>query len=120
MILIISNNDDISTSDVIDWLIYNDVQFYRINMDEFNRLEITTLINNGAIETEISFPHLQKKVNSSEIRAIWYRRSSEIQFPEFAAVSNAKLKKSIQTHLFTEIKYFKNAVWYSLKSIKWL
>lgn len=47
MILIISTEDDVSTSHVIDWLIYFGADFIRINSSDLFEIDYFELTNDG-------------------------------------------------------------------------
>jgi hypothetical protein len=71
MILIISSDTDMTTSDVIEWLRYYQVNFFRINdSDKYVLLNYSLSTNSCAIEIIVN----QKKIQLHSIRAIWYRR----------------------------------------------
>jgi len=77
MILIISDEQDSSTNNVIDWLVYLKVPYYRIN--EHYSVHIDYLITlNKAVDFKFSIknPHFanQISINAKEIKGYWYRR----------------------------------------------
>jgi hypothetical protein len=47
MILILSNNDDLSTDEVIDWLLYKEEQFFRINGGDYIQLDKLIINSKG-------------------------------------------------------------------------
>lgn len=67
MILIVSNNNEKSTSDVIEWLLYYRVEFERIN--ETNQIDIN--YNN---KDNIIIKSNSKTIKFKDIKSFWYRR----------------------------------------------
>ncbi|MEZ4829730.1 MAG: grasp-with-spasm system ATP-grasp peptide maturase [Bacteroidia bacterium] len=77
MVIISSQNSDVSTGEVMDWLRSMGKQVYRINGESFEaalgnfQLQIGTDANpDFTLETE------GRKISSSEINAFWFRRSA--------------------------------------------
>ncbi len=73
MILIISDNDDNSTNDVIDWLIYKNIAFCRINRTDAFDLNYV-ILENGKYDFEIISVDKKIKIKLSELTGYWYRR----------------------------------------------
>ena len=73
MILIISDNDDQSTNDVIDWLIFKGKDFCRINRTDVFELEHVEF--NGK-KSDFVINTLDKKnsLNFKNLSSYWYRR----------------------------------------------
>ncbi len=76
MILILSENDDKSTSNTIEWLFFFKKKFKRINWKE-NLNHIKLIINNHGPSVEIN--HGTTILDFSKITAYWYRRGA-LQF----------------------------------------
>jgi ATP-GRASP peptide maturase of grasp-with-spasm system len=70
MILIISNDDDISTQKVCKWLDYYNEKYILIT--ETNRISELTIIN--LIENNIIIRVNESEFNMLEIKKVWYRR----------------------------------------------
>ncbi|MCB9355610.1 MAG: hypothetical protein H6575_13660 [Lewinellaceae bacterium] len=73
MILIVSENEDHSTSQVIQWLIYYKAKFVRVNKGDTLTLQGVHISNNKVCR----FVFLSKergKIDLGDITAIWYRR----------------------------------------------
>ncbi len=73
IILILSDENDISTEQVIDWLTFNEYDFVRLNRTDelvFNKLYINEL---GEYDFEI---HTKTYgiIKYSQIKSFWYRR----------------------------------------------
>lgn len=77
MILILSEENDYATNDVIDWLRYYGIRFFRINESDSIRI-IDWQMKESVFEfdIEVSSPYYSspKKISSKEISAYWYRR----------------------------------------------
>ncbi len=78
MILIVSDEDDGSTTEVINWLNYFGASYFRINRS--SKIEMTHL-KIGSDQTVFSLkiaeaflPNESRTLHSSEITAFWYRR----------------------------------------------
>lgn len=69
MILILSEENDMSTSHVIDWLIYFKQKFVRINNVQDLKIKYLDL-DNDSFELE----YQGKEIISKEIKGYWYRR----------------------------------------------
>ena len=104
MILVVSDNDDKSTNEVIDWLIYYNANFIRINDADSIKLNALTLEDKTEI---ISFNVFNDNVNLSDISCAWFRRggltfdfgTSNISFQKH------NLSKDLKEFLFNQINY---------------
>lgn len=78
MILIVTEKTDISTSQVIDWLKYYNIPFFRINETDKISVEKISIPNNRSKTSnigEVSIKVNNKKIiNLSKIKGYWYRR----------------------------------------------
>lgn len=73
MVLILSNNFDPSTSDVINWLDYQDTKWFRIN--ETDKVELISIeMDNNAIINIIILINNEHRIDLDKIDAYWYRR----------------------------------------------
>lgn len=99
MILIISSNDDYSTSSVIDWLRFSNQQFIRISSSYPIQIETIDPNNPG----NCTFWVKRKKYKLSDITYVWYRRSwlvlDKYELTDFPEV---RMKNSINSQLKTE------------------
>lgn len=114
MILIISNQNDITTNVVIDWLLYYNQSFLRLcsdNMLEFTNISIGDYIN------EISFYVKGKPYKLSDFKAIWYRRGWIIPNQYIFDKENNVLNKEINKQLYTEISTLNDYFISSLEKI---
>ncbi len=78
MVIIITDQYDVSTCDVLDWLNYYQIE--SIVVTNTNQVSIYKIENDGHFTLEIN----QKKINTKKIKGIWYRRGNlgfeEIKF----------------------------------------
>lgn len=72
MILIISTEYDDSTSNVVEWLIFKNKKFVRINFEDTFQSKI--LISREKVTINIKGENLN--INLSEIKSYWYRRGN--------------------------------------------
>lgn len=85
MLLILSENHDISTKDVVDWLIHDNTQYVRVNDKAKMYLNCTCIKNEGTnwvINAEQSDIQFSKRIEFEKISAYWYRRGY-INLPPF-------------------------------------
>jgi len=73
MILILSNNFDPSTSDVINWLDYQDVKWFRIN--ETDKISLINIeIGNSDDSNVAILVNDEQRIDLRNVDAYWYRR----------------------------------------------
>lgn len=72
MVLIISSEDDFSTNEVIDWLLYRGMPFVRINDED--RITITRIGLGNYTEPVVYFELRGTIYNTQQISYTWYRR----------------------------------------------
>jgi ATP-GRASP peptide maturase of grasp-with-spasm system len=72
MILIISENDDASTDQVLEWLRYYKIKFLRINNNNF--FDFFHLAIDSVGKTSFKLKSKISEINNSKISGYWYRR----------------------------------------------
>jgi ATP-GRASP peptide maturase of grasp-with-spasm system len=99
-ILILSDEDDSTTDDVLNWLDYKEIPFIRIN-------GTTSLsFDESTIDSELFYLHSEAKsrsINTKKIISYWYRRgkiSFEMNF--ITDFNNSKLRNSCNQSLLRE------------------
>ncbi len=102
MVLIISINNDYSTSEIISWFIKKDVKFLRVNKGE---LEKIVFVNNS-FQLFIK----GKSYNLNEFKFVWYRKGD--LFPNYL-----KENTEMNSFLFQENKNLKKYFYYLLHKI---
>jgi ATP-GRASP peptide maturase of grasp-with-spasm system len=112
MILILSQNLDLSTSHVIDWIESFGEKVCRVNETDFFD-SICFISNNSGFKINLRGKY--KEINSDEIKAFWYRRGQiKIKHPKgLLDVEDSNLTNWYKT----EVQYVKNTIYDSLKHI---
>ncbi len=127
MILILSRESaEITTELVIDWLKYYNVDFYRFNGDDL--FDESTQVNFYLKDGKWSFEIIDKsgiKINSKEIKGVWYRRSFNPDLDNRIKYKNLDLKESttindINRYIKNEALRVYSLFWKSLKDVFWL
>lgn len=115
MILIISIDQDDTTSEVIRWLAKFGTPYYRINeYDLINAIDWN--LNTG----EITLRHEQRIINIHEITAYWYRKGN-FRFQQLIdGASESKLLKATEALIQSETKALSYALHSQLKELKGL
>ncbi|MFO0322316.1 MAG: hypothetical protein ACK504_07810 [Bacteroidota bacterium] len=104
MILILSTAYDHSTSSVIEWLIYLNKNFVRLNFE--NTIEIKYSSKNGHKE-EITLYNNHVKFTLDDITSYWYRRGDfSISYKNLTKVS--QISKVINEFNYSEVNAIKN------------
>src|SRR5690554_7302076 len=73
MILILSDENDISTEQVIDWLVFYKQKYIRLNRTDILTFEDIFLDENGEFDFTI-YTQRYGRFKYSEIDSFWYRR----------------------------------------------
>lgn len=108
MILIISSQDDISTNDVIDWLLYFQQDFLRISAGDSVKILDYTIYDNGKEDALLEIKGDSYLI--SQISSIWYRRSW-ITFDEIKVdFDNKMVAKVFNNQLADEYSHLKKQV----------
>jgi len=88
MIIIFTEKSDLSTCDVVDWLIYYNKSYLRINEDDLFEIDIE--------KNQFILCFQEYRINIDEIKAVWYRRSLlQIKQDKFE-------NKGVQKYIFEE------------------
>lgn len=117
MILIVSQKDDHSTSEIIQWLLYYKTRFVRVNRgDKLTLLKASISNNRWHIFTLLSKEY--GEINLRDISAVWYRRG-EMQFyiPNLNFIMDAGLRQQVFEHLKNENLILEDYLQYLLNSI---
>lgn len=102
MVLLISNESDQSTNDVIDWLRYYKVDWKRINGEDF----INGAKHSWAVAINKNEENLEQLLDSSE--SIWFRRF----YPNYESIAN-----NFSNYLDDELKVFKDYLLFNKTNI---
>lgn len=100
MVLILSNDGDLSCDLVQDWLDFYHYPYLRINSWEFLRKPISVSLVNG----EFSFTMAGKKIDLDSIHSIWYRKYGLFRCTETyrRLISTHKMDEELINHLSKE------------------
>lgn len=101
MILIISQEEDYSTSEVIQWLLYYNAPFIRINREDVCSLDKIVIANSESCSFVISSK--KGEISVEHITSVWYRRGEmNLHFPALVFIKEKDLLKEINKHLKEE------------------
>lgn len=121
MVLILSQDNEITTNRVIDWLKYYKVAYVRLNQESKKEIISLTIDNQGNKSMKILVDN-NKIIDLSKIRACWYRRgdislsnfSDTIDFTdenylnEYLEIKKSHELKSIENYIYDRIKSSKS------------
>jgi ATP-GRASP peptide maturase of grasp-with-spasm system len=112
MLLILSDENDFSTQQVINWLLYNQTPYLRVNRTSGVSLESLSLqdsVTEFSLELSESYlPMQSRSVHSSELSAYWYRRGylnlkhEQLKCSAEDDEMDCLLKNGINSHLSRE------------------
>jgi ATP-GRASP peptide maturase of grasp-with-spasm system len=112
MILIITDQNDSSSTKVIDWLLFYDVKFLRISEADVVTIDFVDPDNDEGVDLEIR----GEKYNLKNFKSIWYRRSYlNIESVLYKGMTNHTLNDAINYQLESEKNVLKE---YVLKAFK--
>lgn len=110
MVLILSDPDDLSTNDVIDWLRFYNIRYIRISKNNVITFKKVILNNH---KTDIAFFLDNIEYHLSDFKAFWYRRNHYGFFINSIIKKNT-INNQINLHLNYElkelIKFFENYI----------
>lgn len=117
MIFIISEKEDHSTSEVIQWLNYYKSKFVRVN--EGDQLCLRTIKISNKKECQLILNSKERgDINLSEISAVWYRRGGlKFKTPNVDFIQNLELKQQVIRHLIRENNILEDYLQYLLYAI---
>lgn len=115
MLLILTENSDLSTNHVIDWVISFDYPFVRINMeDEIELIELKLNTFKLLINRKII-------INYEEIKSVWFRRSCiNLKKNDIDYKDNNPFLIFLKNHLKIEIQAYSDYINYLLSKKKCL
>lgn len=115
MVLIMSERNDVSTNEVVQWFIHWGVSFFRIDQEdvyEVDRIDINKdelfILERGS----------SRRVNIMAVTAFWFRRGSvELhKFGENLLSSNKSLRENLYRYICFENKVIENFIYHVLES----
>lgn len=108
MLLILSEKGDLSTNDVIDWLVSLNVPFIRLNADDPGKVNLYAERTENGLSFQFSNGNVIVKLEN--ITAYWYRRGGIPQFKiPSSSIDNAFEKEiagKIKEYINLEARYF--------------
>lgn len=108
MILIISDEQDQSTDDVIDWLRYYRKEYIRVNYEDF--------ISNIYVDcNNIKLIYKEKEVDINSIDSFWQRKGF---FNYLKMLDFRNVRKDIKNHILNEWKTIDKYIYYKLSKKK--
>jgi len=106
MIIIFSQELDISTCDVIDWLDFYNVDFIRINVDDEAQVKIRIFITEE--KSRIAFDYKGTLFDLGTVSSYWYRRGGVLRLTKpiilHKILKSKKVLKEVQKDLWQEAK----------------
>lgn len=116
MVLIISQESDASTCDVIDWIDYLGEKFCRIS-DQDWQYNFSLHLSDTTTNIELRDFNIEEK----EISAVWLRRYGPKTQPNLSHISDSyEFKKDLEEQLWNESKKLRNGFFKALKDKPWL
>jgi ATP-GRASP peptide maturase of grasp-with-spasm system len=128
MLLILSEEFDVTTNEVIDWLEYFKIPFIRVNNTSLITIEHIE-INNNSISWNLTisekFNNKLTKVNSEQIKAFWYRRgefliNNEVQVTEEVYNRSYPIINKLQKYITSSQKNLVDFLYLNLNNFKHL
>lgn len=110
MLLIVSEEEDYSTNEVIDWLAAKNVSFIRINTEDF--VEISS-VEIKSDKTTILLRYKDQTFSLDDITSVWVRRGS-IHFYTPIPTERNELTTQVVQHLKMEEKRLSDFIHYQL------
>jgi ATP-GRASP peptide maturase of grasp-with-spasm system len=118
MVLILSDESDLSTIDVIRWLDYYSHKWIRIGLD--NKISVQSLHMDGSEYRFVITTERGEIINSEELTSYWYRRGA-LQFnyhSNFEKIENLRLRTTISNHIQSELGYLREGIYHILSKLK--
>lgn len=124
MILIITNQTDISTCDVIDWISYFKKPFIRLNKeDRINLLEVDLQSSDPNLTSDFMIKcNINGNIKLSEVKAYWYRKGGLPRY-KYTEDSEAIFKsravaKEVRSNLICEVNSLYEYLHFLLDQVK--
>lgn len=105
MILILSTPTDSDTNDVIDWLVYNNSPFFRLN-DEDLMQGLTSFYHDPDDLSQTYFEHYSHRVYLKDIKVVWYRKFGFLIDYE----NRLGLKNDLLSYMYAEFRYIQKLI----------
>lgn len=115
MLLILSDKGDMSTNDVIDWLIQFNVPHIRLNGDESSEIELFT--ENDSSKSTFLIKTKNHCFSLKEITSFWYRRGGIPQFKIPASSIDQAFDKEVSGKIKTYLNLESQALYSFIHSL---
>jgi ATP-GRASP peptide maturase of grasp-with-spasm system len=108
---------DLSTTHICEWLLHWKVPFFRINLED--TIEVEKIYLRNRTNWDIILCKNKKDILSiRSVRAYWYRRGAIcLNFPDVMLSSNGMLEKYIKTYFNEEKKVITDFIHFHLRNI---
>jgi ATP-GRASP peptide maturase of grasp-with-spasm system len=117
MILIFSEENDLSTDEVVDWLLNNNKTFLRLNSTSGLKIDRAFLSEN---KWEIVLEHGTFRIDLSKLTSFWYRRG-RFHFEQKAVETRDEtINVGLNSHTATELYKLEELIHSRLKELKHL
>ena len=107
MILIVSEESDHSTANVIDWLIHYKKQWIRLNGEAILNPSLPFEFNTGKREINVG----GTVIEIDKLSAIWYRRDAPPVIPSLGSIASMPYTADIKSHLRREVASAKSGIY---------
>lgn len=104
MILILSEEKDLTTNEVTDWFDFFGIDYIRLNENESNELIYLDIIT-GEFEIKTSNNEI---ISSKLVTCVWYRRGRFLIKRINFELKNKRLEENIERYLKTELFYIED------------
>ena len=113
----ISNMEE-TTNRVIEWIHHFGGDYVRFNGQEISELTLVLRENDPRAMSYLQKGDLQ--IPTRDIGAVWYRRTSVPNLPQFQDLEEGPLYLQMNAHMNAEMDAVKNAIYASLEHAYWL
>ncbi len=127
MILILSIHGEISTDEVIDWLVYYNIPFYRLNSEDLlTNTKVKFFLNNNNSSlgnSSIGFSFTDKNnvtLNSKDIKVVWFRKFGFYKNSDSYKILSEKYGENIAAQSSDEFYSTIHLIYNALGNKKWL
>jgi ATP-GRASP peptide maturase of grasp-with-spasm system len=107
MVLIVSNESDQSTANVIDWLDYYDFKWIRLNAEDIQESPLAVELQPRKKKINIG----GSIVNMEELTAVWYRKDAIPAIPSLQLIDQKPYSQGIKNHLKREADFTKTGIY---------
>ncbi len=118
MILIITEEFELSTCDVLEWINYLGGEAIRIPGDVFfdpEQFQVKVSCTNE--EEDVLLVIKGRTIRLADVKSVWFRRDTVAKRPDFLRyIKGDDLRRSLKNHAFQEVRIAKEFIYYQLMS----